>query len=275
MARAPKPSANALVPWDEQLAKDAEIAAGMEANSGGGQFFSFKSGILSFNDMPMPNNEMAVIILDSIFENVFYEGEYDPNNPTPPTCFAFGREELTVGPHQAVIDKGQDQHTNCQGCPMNQWGTAEKGRGKACRNTRRLGVIPAGEFTKTGFSPFTDTAHYKDATVGFMKLPVTSIKGYATFVKQVAGGLKRPPYGIFTRVKVVPDAATQFKVVFEALDKVPDGLMQTIVDRRTEVMSTIDFPYSLDAPEQTVKPAGRGGKTSPVKNVRPAVKKKY
>ena len=40
-----KTQTTALVKWDEELAKQAEIAAGMEANTGGGQFFSTKGEI--------------------------------------------------------------------------------------------------------------------------------------------------------------------------------------------------------------------------------------
>jgi len=278
MARAPKATtSNALVPWDEQLARDAEIAAAAEANTGsGGQFFSCKGGILAFNDSPLPGNQMAVVILDSVFENVFYEGEYDPSTPAPPTCFAFSHEEASLAPHKSVIDHGQDQHASCQGCPMNQWGTADKGRGKACRNTRRIGMIPAGEFdTKTGnFSAFTESEHFEKATVGFMKLPVTSVAGYATFVKQVAGALKRPPYGIFTRVRVVPDPKSQFKVIFEALSKAPDSIMQALVARREEVMATIESPYNLDIEQQQASAAtGRGKGKAAAASSRPPVKK--
>ena len=88
-----KPQTTALVTWDEELARQAEIAASMEASAGGGQFFSTKGGILSWQDSPLSGNQMAVIILDSILENVFYEGHYDPDAPQSPTCFAFSRDE--------------------------------------------------------------------------------------------------------------------------------------------------------------------------------------
>lgn len=279
MARAPKTpttTSTAIVPWDERLAQEAEIAAGMEANSGGGQFFSFRGGMMSFNDAPVPGNQLAVVILDSVLENVFYEGAYDPDTPMPPTCFAFGRDEATIAPHQTVFDHEQAQHDQCKGCPMNEWGTADKGRGKACRNTRRLGVIQAGEIDERGqFKPFTDPEHFEKAGVGYMKLPVTSVKGYATFVKQVAGALRRPPYGIFTKIRLIPDAKTQIKVLFEPISKVPDALMSAIVARHEEVMSVIEFPYSLDVEERqepAKKPAARGAKPVPATS-RPPVKK--
>lgn len=259
----------ALTKWDEELAKEAEIAAGAEASAGGGQFFSTRGGQLSWQDAPLPNNEMAVVILDAIFENVFYEGRYDPDAPQAPTCFAFAREEADLAPHKVVLDAGQAQSLDgCKDCEHNEWGSADTGRGKACRNTRRLAMVPAGQFNRNGdFELFDDEDHYATTAIGFMKLPVTSIKGYANFVKQVAGALKRPPFGIITRVAVVPDAKTQFKVVFEALEKVPDELMGAIMKRREEVMATIDFPYQLDNEEEKApksraakKPAGRSSR---------------
>ena len=77
---------NEVMKWDDELAKMAQVAADMEETVTG-QFFSLKGGILSWNDAPVPNNEMAVIILDSILENVFYEGAYDPENIQGPFGF--------------------------------------------------------------------------------------------------------------------------------------------------------------------------------------------
>lgn len=255
----------AVAKWDDELAKQAELAAAMEANTGGGQFFSTRSGVLSWQDSPLPDNEMAVILLDSIFENVYYEGQYDPDVPQSPTCFAFSREGADLTPHTIVTDAGQAQSLDgCAVCEHNEFGSAETGRGKACRNTRRLAMVPAGTFNRDGsLELFNDPNHYATTAVGFMKLPVTSVKGYANFVKQVAGALRRPPFGIVTRVAVVPDPKSQFKVVFEPLEKVPDELMGTIMERREEVMQTIDFPYQLDDAEEAPPPRAKRGRAAP------------
>ena len=68
---AAKGTGTAITKWEEELAKQADVASAMEANAGGGQFFSLKSGILSWQDAPLPGNQMAVIIVDGILENVF------------------------------------------------------------------------------------------------------------------------------------------------------------------------------------------------------------
>jgi len=268
----------AITKWDEELARQAAEAAKVEESTQTGSFFSMKSGVLSFNDSPLPNNEMAVVILDSRLENVFYEGEYDADTPQSPVCFAFGLDEKTMGPHPIVVEAGKQQHDQCAGCPQNEWGSAERGRGKACRNTRRLAMIPAGKFENNGkFKPFTDTKHFEDASVGFMKLPVTSVKGYASFVKQLAGALKRPPHAIFTRVKVVPDPDTQFKVTFEALSQIPNNLLPVIMQRREEVEESIEQPYQLadeDAKPQRPRGAKKAAPKKPAAK-KPAGSKKY
>ena len=283
MARTPKSevktsNSRALVNWEEELAKQAEIAAGMEAKSGGGQFFSMQGGQLKFNDSPMPGNQMAVVIIDHVFENIFYEGRYDPENPAPPTCFAFGRDD-EMAPHESVVAAGQAQNESCRECPHNQWGSSDVGRGKACRNIRRLALIPAGTFdAQNRFLPIEDEDHFETAGLAYMKLPVTSINGFASFVKQVAGTLKRPPHGVITRIRTEPDPKTQFRVIFEPLAQVPNNLLPAIMKRHEEAKAVIEFPYNLEVEERqppargrgraAAQPAGRGGKQAPAQQTR-------
>lgn len=268
-----------VVAWDEELAKQAAIAAGMEESTASGQFFGLKAGVLTWNDTPVQNNEMAVIILDSVLENVYYEGAYDPDVPQSPTCFAFGRDDKTMAPHANVVAAGNQQcgaSGLCNGCEMNEFGSAEKGKGKACRNTRRLAMIPAGNFNKNGdFTMFKESDHFATTPIGFMKLPVTSVKGYAAFVKQVAGVLRRPPHGIITKVKVIPDPKSQFKVIFEPLENVPNDFMGSIMERNKEAQALIEFPYSLDDAEEA--PAAKRGakKASPAKRASAQRGRKY
>lgn len=250
--RTRKSQSTEIAKWDDELAKQAEIAAGMEASASGGQFFSTRGGQLSWQDAPLPDNEMAVVILDHIFETVYYEGRYDPDTPQSPVAFAFGRDQDELRWHENSDPEFAGEL--CSESEVCEWGSADTGKGKAARETRRLAMIPAGQFNRNGdFELFDDPDHYATTTVGFMKLPVTSVKGFANFVRQVAGALKRPPHGIIARVAVVPDAKTQFKVTFEAIDKVPDELMPAIMERREQTMEIIDFPYQRDDEEETPK----------------------
>lgn len=262
-----KSTTTAIATWDEELAKQAAIAAATEASTASGNFFSVKGGALSFNDAPMPRNQMGVVILDYVLENVYYEGRYDPEEIQSPTCFAFGRDDKTMSPHQQVIDAGNSQAGAsglCAGCPMNEWGSSDIGRGKACRNSRRLAMIPAGTFDEHDrFKAFTDPEQFETAPIGYLKVPVTSVKGFSAFVKQIAGALKRPPHGIFTKVSVRPDPQTQLKVLFEPIAQVPNNLFEVIMRRHDEAKNSIEFPYS--PPEERQQAPARGNRKPPSK----------
>lgn len=244
-----------VVTWDEELAKLAAESQAMEQSTSTGSFFSLKSGVLSLNDNPFPHNQMAVIVLDTILENVYYGDGYDPDTAVPPMCFAFGRDENTMEPHVIATDAGLNPAATCGECPNNEWGSADVGRGKACSNRRRIAMIPCGTYDKDGrLELFEDEEDFETSPLAFMKLPVTSVKGYAAYVKQIAATLSKPPLAVFTKVSVRPDTKSQFKVGFEALGQVPSDLLGVIMSRRAEAMASIETPYSkYEAPEE--KPA--------------------
>lgn len=251
----------ALARWDEELAKAAQVAAGMEQSSGGGKFFSLKAGQLTFGGAPMAGNEMAVVILDSVMENVFYAGRFVEGEQQGPKCFAFGRGEGDMAPHEVCFSAKSAEAEMCKACPKNEWGSAEVGKGKACRNTRRLAMIPAGAIDREGrVQMIEDEEHYKGAEVAYMRLPVTSVQGYASYVTQLAAALKRPPFGVVTRVKVVPDPKSQFKVTFTAVQPLPDSVMGAVMARHNEIVETIAFPYV--AYEAVAAPAPKPGRKS-------------
>ena len=254
----------ALANWDEELAAQAAAAAAMEESTSTGQFFGLKGGILTFNDSPLPGNQMAAIVLDSVLENVYFNGAYDPDTPQSPVCFAFGRDEREMAPHPNVdtTEGFERQCESCHGCEKNQFGSAETGRGKACRNTRRLAIISGGTLNhKTDeFTP-CDEAAVASAVIGYMKLPVMSVKGYAAYVKNLSGTLRKPPLAMFTKISVVPDPKSQFRVIFEALEPVPNELLPGIMTRVAEAKQSIEQPYTpVDAEAfEQAKPAARRG----------------
>lgn len=230
-----------IMKWDEELAKQAEAYAEQEANTGGGSFFSTKGGALKFNDNRLPNDEVACVILDSVITNSYYEGEYDPDDPQSPSCYAFGRDEDEMTPHDESSEK---QAESCADCEYNKWGSG-KGRAKRCKNGRRLALLPAGTFDdRDRFKPYTEEEAFSKGTIGFLNVPPTSINAFGTFVKQIAGTLKRPPHGIFTRVKLVPDGS-YFNISFEPLNPIPNALMGAVMKRHAEARDqneTITFP---------------------------------
>jgi hypothetical protein len=285
-----KPTGKALTNWKEELAASAkqQVASEETAASGGGRFFSLRAGQLSFDDAPLPGNQMACIVLDSLMENVYYEGAFDPEQKTPPTCFGFGRDAKTIAVHEEVFknpdtfspqcgpEGGQDDNPEylCDECPMNEWGTAAQGRGKACSNRRRLAIIPAGTYKPLGkgggfdLDLFDESQPFRDADIAYMKVPVMSVKGFSQYLKQIFEQFERPLWGVVTRIYVEPDPKSQFRVKFELLEVIEDeDILQALSDRHKTAESEIGFPYlprsDDDEPARgTQRKAGGGQKLS-------------
>lgn len=259
----------ALAEYKEELAKLAKDAAAQESGIGGGKFFSTKAGVLSYDDEKMPGNRVACIILASRNENVFYEEKYDPENPTPPDCYAFGTDDKSMGPFSEVEEPLSDK---CVSCPKNQWGSADKGRGKACRNLRRLALIPAGSFNKAGDLELFDEDQLVESSIAFMKVPPTSITAYAKYVKQLAAA-EKPPCVVITEIQLEPDSDSQFKFNFTALDDVDGDLVPMLLKRHKEANELIEFAYGRAEEREEQAPKGRAAK--PAAKTAPAKRGKY
>lgn len=284
VAEKPK-TGTAVANWEQEMAAQAQAAVEQEQTGGssGGRFFGLRAGQMTFNDATFPGNQIAVIIVDHIFENIYYEGKFDPDSKNPPTCFAFGRDATTMGPPDTVDehDEFTRQSDICDNCVQNEWGSADTGKGKACSNRRRLALISAGTYVPQGrnggfeLELEQEPAHFSSAEMAYMKIPVTSVKGFTAYVKQVADQFKRPLHGVVTRIYVEPDAKSQFKVKFEMIDMVEDDLMPVVMARHNGVKDEIDFPYlprSDDDDEQPQRAAKSNAKLrksdKPAKSVR-------
>lgn len=229
----------AVANYEDRLAAMAAESAQQEANVGGGGFISVKGGQLTYQGNTIKGNELDVVVLTSIHENVYYGDErYDPDNPQPPVCYAFGTDDKDMAPH---AEAAEPQHETCEGCPHNEFGTADNGKGKACKNIRRLAMIPGDPL---------DEETVETATVAHLKVPVTSVKGWASFVKTVATLDKLPPLGVVARIGVIPDPKTQFKVTFQKVDRVPKNLLGPIIDRAEAEKEAIRFPYAKPSEEE-------------------------
>ena len=249
----------AVVEWDKALAERAVRSKKTEEAVSVGSFISFKGGVLAYAGNPVAGNKLAVVVLDAILENKFYTGKYDPNNKQPPACYAFGRDEDDMAPHEKASDP---QSETCATCPHNEWDSGEGGRGKACKNVRRLAIIPA-DALKNGEDGVAD------AEVAYAELSVTSVKGWAGYVNQLAA-TNRPPLAYVTEIMVTPDAKTQFKINFKALEPVPNELLGAVLDKADKVEAMIEFPYQA-ASELPAKPVRSGTAGRAVANAKKPV----
>jgi hypothetical protein len=259
--------ANDLVTINAKWEQQAEEAAASEAPISS-QFLSTKGGVLSFGDEAMPGNQVLVIVVDATNENTFYQGKYDPNDTAPPVCYAFGRGvDDDMGPHetmQADLSYFEPQAETCQVCPMNEWGSADTGRGKACQNRRRLVLLPAGFYSpKRGsrdfdLEVFADEAHFRTADLASIKLPVTSVKEWAKYVHDIATNFRRPPHGVITRLYLENDSANQYKVKFEMVEEVGDEIAEAVMARAAAARTVPFQGYQPPRPEDKTQ-QGAGG----------------
>lgn len=259
-------NSTALVAIQQKLAEQAQTKAAQITVSTGGAFLSTRAGVLSFDDEAMPGNQVCVVIIDDVFENTYYEGKWDPNAITSPKCYAFAREKLDLAPHPSMQnhpDYFEPQNDACQGCPKNEWGSADTGKGKACQNRLRLTLVPAGRYIpKKGSKDldldlFADEEHFSEADPVFLKLPPTSVEEYAKYVSQLSAAHGLPPHGVFTRVYCEPHPKHQFHVKFEMIERVPADLLGVVMERHDKAGALPFSPYT--PPEEPEAPAAGGG----------------
>ena len=241
-----KKESTAVANWQDRLAAMAKASTQQESSVATGQFISTKAGQLTWQGSPAKENKFKVIILDAILENAYYPGDFDPENPQPPVCFAFGRDDKELAPHES---SAEPQSEKCDGCKMNEFGTAERGKGKACKNIRRLGMVAADPLSAEGI---------QKSEVAYMKTPVTSVKSWAAYARSLDALKHLPPLGVITEVGSVPDPKSQFKLTFNYVEDVPQELLGAVLDRHEEVKESIGFPYSPPSSEAPAKkPAGK------------------
>lgn len=243
-----------LINYKSQMAKDAENYAEEETVTQG--FISTAGGTLKWGETPLPGNQMVVVVVDYLNENALYDGDYDPDEPKPPICFAIGRVADEMEPHDNVVSDSakyfmpQDDEDNpgCANCEFNEWGSADKGRGKACKNIRRLMLIPAGKVSKEKGDWVTDLYDganvFDKADMAILKIPVTSIKAWAAYVSSLSSSIRKPPYGVVTLITLKPDAKNSFLMEFEMLEEVFDDQLPGIMARRKESFASLSEAYS-------------------------------
>lgn len=140
--------------------------------SGGGLAFEVPG-----DDPENPDTEKEIVgvIVDHHPVNAYWADKYAGAN-NPPDCSSMDGKV------------GMDQDGNrrpCNSCPMNEWGTAEDGRGKACKNMHRVYILREGEMLPL-----------------LLTLPPTSLKNLSDYLglRVITKGLRS--YGVITKVSL-------------------------------------------------------------------------
>lgn len=258
MARAKQTETTALAKWDEELAAAAQAAEALakQQASGGAKTISTKSATMTIDDNPVPGNVLVGVIAGFTLCNKYYEEDFDPDNPSSPVCYAYGQNKDEMGPHD---DAEKPQSERCAGCPQNEFGSADRGKGKACRNTYQLLVMPAGSYDHKAdrFELPESAEELVEAELYALSVPPTSLKAFSGYVSQLAGNL-RPPWACFTKIGVVPDPKTQQRLTFQLVQNAPTDFLSVLKDKNLEAMKQIEVPFQKNS-EREQKPAKKKG----------------
>lgn len=132
-----------------EMEKSEKVSAGVGGGatlpklSIAGKEFSVRIGGQS---QPLRTFTLDVIIADSRegISKQYYENAYDPQQAaSQPDCASV--DGITPDFAPAIIDKETGKcPCNCRDCYFNKFGTAKQGKGKACKDYKRLIVLLAG-----------------------------------------------------------------------------------------------------------------------------------
>jgi hypothetical protein len=132
---------NLPVSMEEQIKKELAAQKG-QLGALPSNKISTKDKTFTLPDGQSSTKPMEVVVLDFVWFMANYPGAFNANNPQQPNCFAVGRERPDGGDLKPHDTSAEPQHGDCKECPKNQWGSAATGKGKACKNQRRLIIVP-------------------------------------------------------------------------------------------------------------------------------------
>jgi len=136
---------NALADLQKEIRAELE-AASRTIDPPSNFKISTKGKVFTLPDGTSSRGPLEAVILDYRTVHNYYKGAYNPQAPEAPSCFAISKEVEGMKPSVNAADPA---HENCAECPFNQWKSAPTGKGKACKNIRRLALVPVGANSDT------------------------------------------------------------------------------------------------------------------------------
>jgi hypothetical protein len=260
-ALAPRPTTE-LEPWEQELAKEAQASKETVAGIGGGVFASIRGGRLSIGDVEFPDGNAAVIVLGSVKTKAYYEGDFDPKTPTPPVCYAFGKVNGTETHNDLVPhpESAKVQCESCKNCPHNIFGTANRGKGKACKDQIRLAFLDGGSFENGVFKPLKKIESVVSGDVAILSLPPTGLVPWASYVRGLSDNVHRPVYGVVTHLHVAPDDTTIVKLTFACQELCTKEQIVPLRARAAGVEALLVQPYPKAGAVAAPAKPGKGKK---------------
>lgn len=172
----------------------------------------------------------VVIVNAADIARTYYEGTFDPENPSSPTCWSGDTRKPSED-----VPEDQRQSDTCATCPMNIKGSGQ-GDSRACRFSQRLAVVLEGELDK----------------VYQLQVPATSIFGEAkgndmglqSYVKFLSAH-NTPAVAVITEMRFDEDS-TAPKLYFKPVRGLDEEELRQVLEVREsdEAKKAIEFTVS-------------------------------
>lgn len=188
---------------------------------------------------PRSSIEVVIIKANPHISKVFYMGGYVEGSDAKPACYS--NDGIAPAP-----DAAEPQAKKCAICPHNQWGSKITENGskiKACTDSRRLAVAPAGDL--------------KDPML--LRVPAASLKPLGEYGEMFAR--KGVPYqAAVTKIRFDPEAASpRLLFKFERfLDADDAATVREMID--SAVVSNIVGDGPVSVPDAEAAPAAKPAK---------------
>lgn len=220
---APEKASTAMMSIQEQIAQQIarqnETAQGLRSS---GSYIGFKNAQLKVDGISIPANELNVRVLAALSERAWFSKDFDADAVQVPDCYALDDSV----PH---LESSNPQADNCGDCPHNKWGSATRGKGKACRESARVIVIPANV-------PLASAQMYT------AKVPVTSLSTVTSFTSR-CGQAQKLMGEFVTKLSVVEDKKTFFKVHLTPVEVSADLDMAALLKAQDAAYNLAMTPY--------------------------------
>jgi hypothetical protein len=172
----------------------------------------------------------VVIVNAADIARTYYEGSFDPENPSAPTCWSMDTRKPSED-----VPEDQRQSDTCAACPMNIKGSGQ-GDSRACRFSQRLAVVLEGEL----------------GTVYQLQVPATSLFGESkgndmalqAYVKFLSAH-NTPAIAVITELRFDEDS-TAPKLYFKPIRGLEEDELREVLEAREsdDAKKAIEFTVS-------------------------------
>jgi hypothetical protein len=246
-----------LEPWEEELKAKAAMARSKEVV--GVPRITHKNGILKLDGKKVDGNKITLLIVDYIFTKSYFETGYKDGESSTPVCYAYADKlagDKGMKPHAAVLEKDR-QSESCDNCEHNAFGTALQGRGKRCRDDRKLLCLVQSRDADR------DPEAVRTCEMRTTNVPPSSLKSWAGLL---AGIEEVSPTGAIQSVAVELTTEAQdqaYTLEWTIKDRLDGETVQALLARAEVSQSLLFAPWpKLEKKEETPEAKERSARRS-------------